>query len=263
MWTWWMPSSAAGCSSSKISCGRAQAHAGLVADVLDAVLAPGGQPRLVTMNVNGPLIIGIRCLSSGSRSCRGIGRSSSEGMKGRSGLMTISPRSRQARPGMRGRTKLTESGRFVGAIQGSALLDQRLCPACSSQVSSGSPRRMKSSAGKGRMVSSVSGVTWVPKAIVRRAERPRQKDAVHVVAQRGRGHLGQVVARASFAPAASRTRASPCGSRCNRRSRPCIGPAAARPTAPGRPAARSCSRGCGGRRGAGSGSRCRRRARAG
>ena len=65
-------------------------------------LQPAGQPRLVTMKVNGPLIIGMRCLSSGSRSCSGIGRSSRLGMNGRSGLMTISPRSRQARPRIRG-----------------------------------------------------------------------------------------------------------------------------------------------------------------
>ena len=62
-------------------------------------LHPAGQPRLVTMKVNGPLIIGMRCLSSGSRSCRGMGRSSSDGMNGRSGLTTISSPRRQVAPG--------------------------------------------------------------------------------------------------------------------------------------------------------------------
>ena len=199
-------------------------------------------------------------------------------MKGRSGLMTISPpiapgqaaRSsasascpaaapsapRAPRPGAASRASILATRGSLGDLPSSVSSSSR-------RVSSGSPRRTKSSAGKGRMVSRVSGVTCVPKAIVRAPRALGQEDAVHVVAQRRRRHLGQVVLRALLLEQLLE-----------------LGPAHARGDAvddldgvfghqqggqlrQARPAARSCSRGCAGPRGAGCGSRCRRPARAG
>ena len=59
---------------------------------------PAGHPRLVTMNVNGPLMSGIRYFSSGSRWCIGIGRSSRSAMNGRSGLTSTSVPLRHTTP---------------------------------------------------------------------------------------------------------------------------------------------------------------------
>ena len=90
---------------------------------------PAGQPRLVTMNVNGPLSSGIRYLSSGSRWCSGIGRSSRSAMNGRSGLTTTSWPRRQTSPRMSlksgcpsGEPPATARGRYVG----SCLLEERV-----------------------------------------------------------------------------------------------------------------------------------------
>src|SRR5688572_31130620 len=59
---------------------------------------PAGQPRLVSMNVKGPLIYGMRYFCKGSNSCMGIGMSSRSATNGRGKFKMIWPSLRQAMP---------------------------------------------------------------------------------------------------------------------------------------------------------------------
>ena len=181
MWMLWMPRSESRCISSTIFCGERSADAVLIADVLDAVLAAcraaaaGDDEGERPLDHRHALLVQRQQLVQRHRQIVQVGDERPVRVDDDLARRRARPARRCAgvwarlphrwRHGMSVSARLGEHLRHAAGCWGSCL---RSVSSSSRSVISGSPRRMKSSAGKGRIVSRVSGVTWVPKAIVLR-----------------------------------------------------------------------------------------------